>query len=145
MIGEVDVFQISATDELYAHMNINYLRLPKLPSFDHYDEIFNSIKKGDGFITTGEILLPSVSMSAASDASVQVNAKISSTFPLRIAEIVWGDGKTTHHQIIDLQSTPSFDEHEYSWLAETPGWMWARFAVWDVAGDGAFTNPIWRK
>jgi hypothetical protein len=145
MIGEVDVFQISATDELYAHMNINYLRLPKLPSFDHYDEIFNSIKKGNGFITTGEILLPSVSMSAASDASVQVNAKISSTFPLRIAEIVWGDGKTTHHQIIDLQSTPSFDEHEYSWLAETPGWMWARFAVWDVAGDGAFTNPIWRK
>jgi hypothetical protein len=145
MIGEVDVFQISATDELYAHMNINYLRLPKLPSFDHYDEIFNSIKKGDGFITTGEILLPSVSMSAASDASVQVNAKISSTFPLRIAEIVWGDGKTTHHQIIDLQSTPSFDEHEYSWLAETPGWIWARFAVWDVAGDGAFTNPIWRK
>lgn len=145
MIGEVDVFQISATDELYAHMNINYLRLPKLPSFDHYDEIFNSIKKGDGFITTGEILLPSVSMSAASDASVQINAKISSTFPLRIAEIVWGDGKTTHHQIIDLQSTPSFDEHEYSWLAETPGWIWARFAVWDVAGDGAFTNPIWRK
>jgi hypothetical protein len=145
MIGEVDVFQISATDELYAHMNINYLRLPKLPSFDHYDEIFNSIKKGNGFITTGEILLPSVSMSAASDASVQVNAKISSTFPLRIAEIVWGDGKTTHHQIIDLQSTPSFDEHEYSWLAETPGWIWARFAVWDVAGDGAFTNPIWRK
>jgi hypothetical protein len=144
LIGEVDVFQISSRDELYAHMNINYLRLPKLPSFDHYGEILRSIEEGDGFITTGEILLPSVSLSAADDNSVRVNAKISSTFPLQIAEVVWGDGKTTHHHIIDLQSTPSFDRHDYSWVAETPGWVWARFAVWDVAGDGAFTNPIWR-
>ncbi len=26
---------------------------------------------------------------------------------------------------------------------DTPRWKWARFAVWDIAGDGAFTNPIW--
>jgi hypothetical protein len=25
-----------------------------------------------------------------------------------------------------------------------PGWTWARLAVWDVAADGAFTNPVWR-
>ncbi|MGA3035143.1 MAG: hypothetical protein ABSD70_17790 [Terracidiphilus sp.] len=143
MIGEVDVFQISLADELYGHMNINYLRLPELPSFDHYDSIFKSLKKGDGFITTGEILLPSVAMSAEGDRSVRIRARISSTFPLQIAELVWGDGASTHRQIIDLESTPSFDDHGYSWLVETPGWKWARFAVWDVAGDGAFTNPIW--
>ena len=67
MIGEVDVFQISSADELYGHMNINYLLLPELPSFDHYDRILHSIEKGDGFITTGEILLPSTSMSAEGD------------------------------------------------------------------------------
>ena len=143
MIGEVDVFQISAADELYGHMNINYLRLPELPSFDNYDQIFKSIVKGDGFITTGEILLPSATMTADGDHSIRVNAKISSTFPLRVAELVWGDGTTTHHKLIDLDSTPAFDDHEYSWQIETPGWTWARFAVWDVAGDGAFTNPIW--
>lgn len=144
IVGEVDVFQISSTDELYAHMNMNYLRMPELPSFDHYDRIFRSIEKGDGFITTGEILLPSTSMSAESKSSVRVEANISSTFPLRIAEVVWGDGVNTHRQIFDLQSTSAFDYHEYSWSVETPGWTWARFAVWDVAGDGAFTNPIWR-
>ena len=144
MIGEVDVFQISSADELYGHMNINYLRLPELPLFDHYDRILNSIEKGDGFITTGEILLPSTSMSAEGDRSIRVKARISSTFPLRMAEVVWGDGVNTHRQVIDLQSTPAFDDHEYTWLADTPGWTWARFAVWDVAGDGAFTNPIWR-
>jgi hypothetical protein len=145
MIGEVDVFQIGAADELYGHMNVNYLRLPELPDFDHYDRILKSIVNGDGFITTGEILLPSTAMSAEGDHNVRVNARISSTFPLRVAELVWGDGASTHHQLIDLKSTPAFDDHAYSWLVETPGWTWARFAVWDVAGDGAFTNPIWRN
>ena len=37
MLGEIDVFQLSATDELYGLLNLNYLRLPKLPAFDHYD------------------------------------------------------------------------------------------------------------
>ncbi|HEY1646870.1 MAG TPA: hypothetical protein VGF96_02730 [Terracidiphilus sp.] len=143
MIGEVDVFQISTADELYGHMNINYLRLPELPSFDHYDRIFQAIRKGDGFITTGEILLPSFSLAAEGDQSVKVSARVTSTFPLRMAEIVWGDGKATHHTIIDLQSAPPFDDHQYVWSAETPGWTWARFAVWDVAGDGAFSNPVW--
>ncbi len=144
MIGEVDVFQISTADELYGHMNINYLRLPELPSFDHYNRIFEAIEKGDGFISTGEVLLPSFSIAADGDHGVKVSAKVTSTFPLRLAEIVWGDGTTTRRTLIDLQSTPAFDDHPYSWSAETPGWKWARFAVWDVAGDGAFSNPIWR-
>jgi hypothetical protein len=143
MIGEVDVFQLSSTDELYGHLNVNYLRLPQLPSFDHYGEVLKSVEKGDGFISTGEILLPSASVTGVGNHSVQINAKVSSTFPLRVAEVVWGDGVNTHRQLMDLQSTSAFDEHVYSWTVETPVWTWARFAVWDVAGDGAFTNPVW--
>ena len=144
LIGEVDVFQISSADELYGHLNINYLRLDQLPSFDHYDEIFAAIRRGDGFITTGEVLLPAFSIAAEDNRGVTVSARVTSTFPLRIAEIVWGDGKETHHTVIDLQSSPAFDDHQYSWSAKTPGWTWARFAVWDIAGDGAFSNPVWR-
>lgn len=144
LVGEVDVFEISSSDELYGHLNINYLKLPKLPSFDHYDQIFEAVKKGAGFITTGEILLPSVSLVAKDDQEVSVDARVKSTFPLRMAEIVWGDGTETHHSTIDLRSAPPFDDHQYSWSAMTPGWKWARFAVWDVAGDGAFSNPVWK-
>ena len=43
MVGEVDVFQISTDDELYAHLNINYLRLPSLPSYDHYDRLLEAV------------------------------------------------------------------------------------------------------
>ena len=56
MLGEIDVFQLSATDEFYGLLNLNYLRLSKLPDFDHYDEILKSVQKGDGFISTGEVL-----------------------------------------------------------------------------------------
>jgi len=39
LLGEVDVFQIDSTHELYAHMNVNYVRLPRLPDFEHYGEV----------------------------------------------------------------------------------------------------------
>jgi hypothetical protein len=144
LIGEIDVFQLSPTDELYGLLNLNYLHLPKLPDFDHYDEILKSIQKGDGFISTGEVLLPSFLLSAKGNDGVHVDARVKSTFPLRLAEIVWGDGSQTHREKIDLDSTHEFDDRAYTWEAKTPGWTWARLEVWDEAGDGAFTQPIWR-
>ncbi len=143
MIGEVDVFQTSTEDELYAHLNINYLRLPSLPSSDHYDRLLEALEKGDGFISTGEIMLSSFQMIPNGSHGVRVQTEIKSTFPLRFAELVWGDGNATQRKILDLQSTPSFDDHTYTWIVDTPGCKWARFAVWDVAGNGAFTNPTW--
>ena len=26
-----------------------------------------------------------------------------------------------------------------------PNWRWARLAVWDIAGNGAFANPVWNQ
>ena len=34
MPGEVDVFKIDHTHELYGHMNVNYLQLDRIPRFD---------------------------------------------------------------------------------------------------------------
>jgi hypothetical protein len=145
MLGEIDVFQLSATDEFYGLLNLNYLRLSKLPDFDHYDEILKSVQKGDGFISTGEVLLPRFALSGEGRGQVKAEAQVTSTFPLRQAAIVWGDGAETHREVIDLSSTHAFDDHSYTWEGKTPGWKWARLEVWDVAGDGAFTQPIWRE
>src|SRR5215469_7095499 len=60
MFGEVDVFQLDHTHELYAHMNVNYVRMNSLPTWDDYSRVLDALAQGDGFITTGEILLPSV-------------------------------------------------------------------------------------
>ena len=145
MVGEVDVFQIDTADELYAHMNVNYVRLPKLPDFDHYGQMIDAVAHGDDFISTGEILLPSAAITSGNGQLIQAKADVRFTFPLRMAEIVSGDGVQTHHQIFDLRTTPAFAQQQFRWSVTAPGWTWARLAVWDIAGDGAFTNPVWRS
>ena len=29
------------------------------------------------------------------------------------------------------------------WQVRAPDWKWPRLALWDIAGNGAFTTPIW--
>ncbi|MCP5120635.1 MAG: hypothetical protein GY953_58320, partial [bacterium] len=53
LLGEVDVFQLDHTHELYAHMNINYVRAERLPSFDNYGELLEPLVRGDFFVSTG--------------------------------------------------------------------------------------------
>ncbi len=143
MIGEVDVFQLDSTHELYGHLNINYVRLPALPSWDNYGRLLDAVAKGDGFISTGEVLIPGAKLSGTAGA-VTATVTVDYTFPLRMAEIVWGDGAATHRKIIPLDETREFGHTRFEWTAEAKDWKWVRLAVWDVAGDGAFTNPVWR-
>jgi len=144
LIGEVDVFQLDSTHELYGHMNVNYLHLPATPDFDHWGDALAVLARGDYFTTTGEVMLPSATLTGDGDR-VTAKANIRWTFPLRIAEIVWGDGRETHRETIPLSTTAEFGEKEFSWAAAAPGWKWARLAVWDIAGNGAFTTPIWKN
>jgi hypothetical protein len=143
LIGEVDVFQIDTTHELYGHMNINYVRLPSLPTFDNYGRLLDAVAKGDYFTTTGEILLPEVSWKPSADR-LAARISMNHTFPLNMAELVWGDGSETHRKIVPLDSSREFGSANCDWNLDAPNWKWARLAVWDVAGNGAFTNPIWK-
>jgi len=143
LIGEVDVFQLDSTHELYAHMNVNYVRLAKLPDFDHFGTLVDALARGDGFITTGEVLLPEVKISGSQDV-IRVQARVQWTFPLQFAEIVWSNGAETFRQIIPLETTRAFGDSVFQWKTDGLNWKWSRLAVWDVAGNGAFTNPVWR-
>jgi hypothetical protein len=144
MLGEVDVFQVDHTHELYAHMNINYVKLDRLPSFDRWGDALAPLARGEFFTTTGEVLLPDVNVASSSAAEIVAKTRVIWTFPLRFAEIVWGDGQTTHREVIELADTREFGEKAFEWRANARGWKWARVAVWDVAGNGAFVNPVWR-
>ncbi|MBV9744259.1 MAG: hypothetical protein JO099_10880 [Acidobacteriia bacterium] len=140
-IGEVDLFQIDSTHELYGHMNVNYLRMPQLPDSDHYGEALQAMTTGDSFLSTGEVLLPEVKWSGSGAGKIAVEATVNWTFPLRLAEIVWGDGMRTERKIVPLEGTREFGSSKFTWSADVSGWKWARLAVWDVAGNGAFTQP----
>jgi hypothetical protein len=144
IFGEVDVFQLDHTHELYAHMNINYVKLDHLPDFDNYHEALEPLAAGEFFTTTGEVLLPQWTIGPAAGEEIAVNAEVSWTFPLRFAEIVWGDGSKTGRKVIPLDATREFGSSKFEWKAAAPGWKWARLAVWDIAGNGVFVNPVWR-
>lgn len=144
LLGEVDVFQLDETHELYAHMNVNYVRMGSLPDYNNYGRFLQALANGDYFISTGEVLLPRVSITAASPKEIAVRAEVRWTFPLQMAEIVWGDGSETFRKILPLETTRQFGSSSYEWKVEANNWKWARLAVWDVAGNGAFINPVWR-
>jgi len=143
--GEVDMFQFDYTHELYAHMNINYIKLDRLPSFDRWGDALEPLARGEFFTTTGEVLLPKVDWSKSTANEVVAVVEAQWTFPLRFAEIVWSDGKTTHRETIPLSESREFGKRTFEWRAPAATWQWARVAVWDVAGNGAFVNPTWAK
>ena len=143
LLGEVDVFQFDHTHEVYAHMNVNYVKADRLPSFSQYGRLLDPVRRGEFFVTTGEVLLPSWSIGGSGD-EIEVRAEVRGTFPLQFAEVVWGDGSGTRRQVFDLSNSRDFDAESYHWKVRAPGWTWARLAVWDVASNGAFVNPVRR-
>ncbi len=144
LLAETDMFAIDHTSELYAHMNANYVRIGELPDFDNYGRVLEAVSRGDYFISMGEVLLPEVEISKASPLAIAVTARVQWTFPLAFGEIVWGDGKETFTRTFDLTDTRSFGSETFKWSTEAKNWQWARVAVWDVAGNGAFINPVRR-
>lgn len=143
LLGEVDVFQFDHTHEVYAHMNVNYVKADRLPPFDSYGELLEPVREGEFFVTTGEVLLPSWSIGGDGN-EIAVEVDVVGTFPLRFAEVVWGDGAATRRHIVDLSDSGEFSSAKHAWKVRAPGWEWARVAVWDVAANGAFVNPVRR-
>ena len=144
LVAETDMFHIEQSHELYTHMNANYVRMSELPDFDHYGRVVEAVRRGDYFISMGEVLLPETKISTADANAVKATVKAQWTFPLAFGEIVWGDGRETHTQTFPLDHTRPFGSATFEWKAEAKNWTWARIAVWDIAGNGAFVNPVRR-
>jgi hypothetical protein len=153
VIGEADLFKLEPDYEIYGHMNINYLQLDKLPRFeDGWQPVLDAMENGKFFVTTGEVLLPSFSIAGKGSgetirlASMESNAielNVSWTFPLSYVEIISGDGQQVYRRKINLDDTEAFGEKGFEFPADLKGRKWIRLEVWDVAGNGAFTQPIW--
>lgn len=142
LVGEVDVFKIDRSHEVWGHMNINYVKLPAVPKFPDWSPLLAALKAGDFFVSTGEVLLHGVTL-RLEGGRVVGEADVAWTFPLRMLEVVWGDGRQTHRTMVELDSTGQFGRRKFDLAAPAPGAKWARFAVWDVAANGAFTQPVW--
>ena len=138
--GEVDCFELDATHEMYGPMNVNYLRLAKLPTPDDWSPVLDVLRRGDFFVTTGEVLIHSFNLKDGA-----ASADLEWTFPLRQVLLATSDGKTVKHRKIDLAETAEFGRKTFEWPVDAKDVAWARLEAWDVATNGAFTQPLWLK
>lgn len=148
--GEVDVFKIDRAHELYGHMNINYLRLPRMPRYaDGWQPVLDVLRRGAFFTTTGEVLVKSFtaggrqSGETAAGGPIELRAEIEWTFPMKFAEIISGDGRQVYRERIDLADTGAFGSRVITVPLDLTGRTWVRLEAWDAAGNGAYTQPVW--
>jgi hypothetical protein len=153
VIAEADLFSIEPANEMYAHMNVNYLQLNELPSYGKgWSPIIDVLNRGRFFSTTGEVLIPSFSVGGAmtgdtlslnKNGNEKISFRLKWTFPLEFAMIVSGDGKNIYKEKISLNDTEAFGEKVFTHSMNLSGRKWVRLEAWDAAVNGAFTQTIW--
>jgi hypothetical protein len=136
-----EVYQQGTGDDIYANNPVNYVKVYTPPGIDNWKPIIDSMKRGDYFVTSGEVLIPSWSVQGTGSQRTIV-ADVEWTFPLEFAEVVWGDGQHTSRQRIAATDLPPFGKHHFQIPFNADGKKWVRFAVWDSAGEGAFVQPV---
>lgn len=155
VIAEADLFTIEPENEMYAHLNVNYLQLDKLPSYnDGWQPVTSAMQKGKFFSTTGEVLIPSFTVNNTStgdtvtrDQNKKANIifTVNWTFPLQFSELISGDGTAVYRHKISLDSTVAFGEKTFQIALDLKGRKWIRLEVWDAAVNGAFTQTVYLK
>lgn len=142
LIAEGDTYMKYPDDETFPQLYVNYVKLDRVPRFDEdWSPILHAMRAGDFYVTSGEVLLHKWGMEGAG-ARRTYTADVEWTFPLEFVELVWGDGDSVHTQMIPATDLPAFGTKHFSIPFEAAGKKWVRFAVWDSAGNGAFTEPV---
>jgi hypothetical protein len=142
MLAEGDTYMKYSDDETYPQLMVNYVKLDRVPKFqESWSPVMNALRAGDYFITSGEVLLRDWTIEGTGAKKVYV-AEADWTFPPDFAELVWSDGKKVDRQIIRLTEMGPFASHKFRIPFDAAGKRWVRFAIWDSAGNGAFTQPV---
>jgi hypothetical protein len=145
IIADIDTYRKGPEDDLYPNFPVNYLKLDRVPGPDEdWSPILRTLRAGDFFVTTGEILIPNYAIEGSGEHR-SVSADVEWTFPLEFVELVWGDGKRVDRKVISAKDLPAFGRKHFSIPFDVSGKSWIRFAVWDSAGDGAFVQPSWLR
>jgi hypothetical protein len=145
MIAEGDTYMKYPDDETFPQLVVNYVKLDRVPKFgDGWTPVVDTLRAGNYFVTSGEVLFRDWSIEG-SGAKRTYSAEAEWTFPPEFAELVWSDGDKVDRQIIDMKGMAPFSNHRFRVPFDAAGKKWVRFAVWDSAGNGAFTQPVHLK
>ena len=102
-----ETYEQGPGDDFYANNPVSYIKVEGQPGIDNWKPIVDAMMKGNYFVTSGEVLIPSYSVEGAGDKRT-ISADVEWTFPLEFAEVVWGDGQKADRQIISVTDQPAF-------------------------------------
>lgn len=155
VIAEADLFSITRHNEMYAHMNVNYMMLDHLPKYNEgWKPLLEDMQQGKFFSTTGEVLIQELKVNGklsgetlqlSKPGTVAVRLKLSWTFPLNFVELISGDGKKVYREKIDLRYTKAYGNEVFKFQPRLKGRKWMRVEVWDSAVNGAFSQTFYLK
>ncbi|WP_316793974.1 hypothetical protein [Pedobacter frigoris] len=153
IIAEADLFTITPENEMYAHLNVNYMMLDKLPKYEEgWNPIVEAMQKGKFFTSTGEVLIPMLTANGKTsgetiklDAAGNVNIKMQLkwTFPMNFIEVISGDGSKVYRDRVDLTNTRAFGDQVFDFKKKLKGRKWLRVEAWDTAVNGAFSQTFY--
>lgn len=152
IIAEADLFTITPENEMYAHMNVNYMMIDQLPKYrDGWKPVVEAMQQGKFFSSTGEVLIPELKVNGKlsgetlklhEDGSADVQLKLSWTFPMNFVEIISGDGEKVFRKKLDLSNTQAFGTEVFHLKSQLKGRKWMRVEAWDCAANGAFSQTF---
>ena len=141
ILAITETYEKHPGDDIYANNPVNYIRLDKLPAVDDMSPVVDAIHRGDYFVTSGEVLIPSFRVEGAG-ARRTIAAEVEWTFPLEFVEVVWGDGRSTGRRVVPATELAPFGRHRFEVPFDASNQKWVRFAAWDSAGNGALVQPV---
>ena len=142
MIAEGDTYMKYPDDETFPQLIVNYVKLDRVPKYDNgWTPVLDAMRAGDYFVTSGEVLLRNSGIEGSGPKRI-FTAEAEWTFPPEFAELVWSDGIKVERELIGLSDMAPFSSRKFRVPFDATGKKWVRFAVWDSAGNGAFTQPV---
>jgi hypothetical protein len=145
LVAEGDTYMKYPDDETYGQLTVNYVKLDRVPKFDEdWAPLFRALRGGEFFISSGEVLLHGYGVEGTG-ARRAFKSDVDWTFPPEFVELVWGDGDKVERQIVSATDVAPFSTHTFRIPFDATGKKWVRFAAWDSAGNGAFTQPVHLK
>lgn len=123
-------------DDIYSSSPVTYVKLAAVPKPDDSRAVVQALMRGDSFVTSGEVLIPSDAVRGAGSRRTIV-ADVEWTFPLNFVEVISGDGSKSDRQVISTTDLAPMGSHHFEIPFDAAGKKWVRFAAWDSAGNGA--------
>jgi hypothetical protein len=128
-------------DDIYSSSPVTYVKLAAVPKPDESRAVVQALMRGDSFVTSGEVLIPSYAVRGSGNQRTIV-ADVEWTFPLNFVEVIWGDGTKSDRQVISTTDLAPMGSHHFEIPFDAAGKKWVRFAAWDSAGNGAMSQPV---